>query len=78
TVTWVESRDQVPMDDKDTVEGGGAIFTLGNPHFQTDGTVHVSASLYFANLGAGGRTYILQEVDGEWRIIGTTGVEWMS
>jgi ABC-type transport system involved in multi-copper enzyme maturation permease subunit len=78
TVTWVESRDQVPMDDKDTVEGGGAIFTLGNPHFQTDGTVHVSASVYFANLGAGGRTYILQEVDGEWRIIGTTGVEWMS
>lgn len=77
-VTWVESRDEVPMDDKDTVEGGGAIFTLGNPHFQTDGSVHVSASLYFAMLGAGGRTYILQEVDGEWRIVGNTGVEWMS
>jgi len=77
-VTWAASRDEVPMDNQGTVEGGGAIFTLGNAHPQDDGTVLVSASVYFAMLGAGGRTYILQEVDGEWQVTGTTGVEWIS
>lgn len=78
TVTWVAGRDEVPMDANDTVEDGGAIFTLGNAHPQDDGKVLVSASLYFAMLGAGGRTYVLEQVDGEWQVAGSTGVEWMS
>ncbi len=75
---WVDSRDQVPMDAYSRVEGNGAIFTLGNIHPQPDGTVLVPASLYFASLGAGGRTYILRLMDGTWQIVGDTGVEWIS
>jgi ABC-2 type transport system permease protein len=77
-LTWVQSRDEVPMDANDTVEGGGVIFTLGNAHIQDDGSVLVSASLYFAALGAAGRTYILEQDDAGWHVVGQTGVEWMS
>jgi hypothetical protein len=77
-VSWVEGREEVPMDDQGTVADGGVIFTLGNAHLQDDGSVLVSAGLYFAALGAGGRTYILQQVDGSWVIAGDTGVEWIS
>jgi hypothetical protein len=59
-------------------DGKGVVFTLGNIQPQNDGTVHVPASLYFANLGAGGRTYILTKVDGVWTITGTAGAEWIS
>ena len=59
-------------------DGKGVIFTFGNIQAQNDGSVHVSASLYFASLGAGGRTYILSKVDGVWKITGKTGVEWIS
>jgi hypothetical protein len=78
SVAWVDSRDEVPMDEHGTVEDGGAIFTLGNAHRQDDGSVLVSAGLYFGMLGAGGRTYVLQEGDGGWQVVGDTGVEWIS
>jgi hypothetical protein len=77
---WVQSGDDVPINDQNgTVENGnGAMITFGNLHPQEDGTVHVSASLYFASLGATGKTYILSNVDGAWQITGSTGVEWIS
>lgn len=76
---WVESRDEVPIDERTSgVKGGGAIFTLGSIELQEDGTVHVMASLYFADLGGGGTTYILERVDGDWRITGRAGPSWMS
>ena len=75
---WVDSRDQVPMDANSSVKDGGAIFTLGNIHPQPDGSLLVSASLYFSSLGAGGRTYILKLMDGAWQIVGDTGVVWIS
>jgi ABC-2 type transport system permease protein len=75
---WVDDRDQVPTDANFKVEGDGAIFTLGNIHQQPDESVFVSASLYFAPLGAGGRTYVLKIVEGFWQIVGDTGVEWIS
>ncbi|RPI54986.1 MAG: hypothetical protein EHM56_05680 [Chloroflexi bacterium] len=78
SVTWVESREEVPMDANGTVEGGGVLFILGNAHRQDDGKVLVSAGLYFAMLGAGGRTYVLEQGDGGWQVVGDTGVEWMS
>jgi hypothetical protein len=76
----VDSRDSVPMDEKNGAvdKGQGVIFTLGNIHPAEDGTLHVSASLYFRSLGAAGKTYILTKVDGVWKITGTTGVEWIS
>ncbi len=78
-IHWVPDKDAVPLDEKTgAVPGNGAIITFGNIHLKEDGTVLVSASLYFGNLGASGKTYILTQVDGKWKITGTTGVEWIS
>jgi hypothetical protein len=77
---WIDSRSEISIDGTTGLVDGGdaAIFTLGDIHPQEDGTVQVEGSLYFANLGAGGRTYILERVDGEWRVTGDTGVIWIS
>jgi hypothetical protein len=75
---WVDSRDEVPMDNYGRVQDGGAIITLGNVHAQQDGSVLVSARLYFASLGAGARTYVLELLDGSWQVTGDTGVEIIS
>lgn len=75
---WVDDRGAVPLDANSTVEGGGVILTLGNIHRQKDDSVLVPASLYFASLGAGGRTYVLEQVDGIWQVTGDTGVGWIS
>ena len=79
-VVWAESREAVPSnpDTGQIDDGNGAIITFGNLHVQDDGTMHVSASLYFASLGATGKTYILSNENGSWEIIGTTGAEWIS
>jgi hypothetical protein len=60
------------------VQGGGAIITLGNITRQTDGSVHVPGSIYIANTGAGGTTYILEKIGNTWIITGRTGGSWMS
>jgi hypothetical protein len=76
---WVSDADEVPREDQtDTVQGGGAIITLGNVHADEDGRVLVSAQLFFSMLGATGKTYILEELDGEWQVTGDTGFQWMS
>ena len=76
---WVDDRGEVPIDSSTgIVEGDGAIITLGNIHYEGDRTVKVSASIYIANLAAGGLTYIIEYVYNEWRITGDTGVRWIS
>ena len=78
-IKWVAAFKDVPIDASNgVVEGKGAIIHLGNIHVQDDGSVQVSASLYFASLGAAGKTYILAFQNGAWTITGTTGVEWIS
>jgi hypothetical protein len=78
-IVWVETQDEVPLEaDTGTVAEGGAQVTLGNVTPQDDGAVHVPASIYVANLAAGGQTYVLEEVDGAWTITGNTGTEWIS
>jgi hypothetical protein len=67
-VTWDEGR----------VEGGGAIITLGNIQLQEDGSVQVAISIHYASLGAEGLTYIVEQVEGNWQVIGDTGVRWMA
>jgi ABC-type transport system involved in multi-copper enzyme maturation permease subunit len=78
-INLVESRDTAPVDAQNGSidHGEGVIFTLGNIHPMKDGSVQVSASLYFNNMGSWGRTYILSKVDGAWQISGTTGVNWI-
>jgi hypothetical protein len=79
-VIWIEKREQAKIEPKNglVVNGRGAIITFGNIQPQKDGTVHVSASLFFSSVGATGKTYILTKVDGVWQITGTTGVERIS
>ncbi len=79
-IMWVDSIEQVGLDPQNgTLDGGNsAAITFGNIYAQEDGTVQVSASLYFASLGAGGKTYILSNANGIWEVTGTTGVEWIS
>jgi len=74
---WVDSRDEVPME-AGAVTGNGAIIYFGNLYLQKDGTVQVAAGLFFANLGGGGTTYILEFVNDVWTIIGNTGKHWIS
>jgi ABC-2 type transport system permease protein len=76
---WVATKDEVPLEESGgRVKDGGAIITVGNVREQDDGSVHVSASIYFANLGAAGKTYVLRQVNGVWQVVGTTGTEWIS
>lgn len=78
-IVWVESPDEVERDaDTGMVSGGGVIITLGNITPQDQDVIHVPASIYIAPLGAGGQTYVLEEIDGAWTITGNTGVEWIS
>jgi hypothetical protein len=51
---------------------------FGNLYAQEGGGLQVSASLFFSSLGAAGKTYILVPDGDSWKIIGTTGVEWIS
>jgi ABC-2 type transport system permease protein len=76
---WVDDTDEVPREvQTHAVAGGGAIITLGNIHMQEDSKALVSAQLFFSMLGATGKTYILEQLDGEWQVTGDTGVQWMS
>lgn len=79
-IMWVDSMDQIGVDPKNGMLDGGnsAAITFGNIYMQEDGTVQVSGSLYFASLGAGGKTYILSNANGIWEVTGNTGVEWIS
>jgi len=72
---WVDGADQVPHE-KNTgaVADGGVIITLGNVHFQENGSAQVSAQLYLSTLGATGKTYVLEQLDGIWQVTGDTGV----
>lgn len=45
---------------------------------QPHGTFLVPIGTFWGNVGAAGRTYILEKQEGAWVIIGTTGVEWVS
>jgi hypothetical protein len=67
-VTWDEGR----------LEGGGTIITLGNIHLQENGSVLVPISIHFGNLGAEGLTYIVEQIEGIWQVIGDTGFRWMA
>ena len=77
--SWVDSRDDVPIDSSTgVVERDGVIITLGNLHFEDDDRVLVSASIYIADLAAGGQTYVIEKLNGTWRVTGDTGVRWIS
>ena len=74
--TWVDQFDEIPLD---AVHSGAACqIVLGNIHLQKDGSVHVSASLFYGGTGGGGTTFVLKPIDGVWTVTGTTGPAWVS
>jgi hypothetical protein len=75
---WRDAQDDVPLDNRGSVADGGAMVTLGNVHLNENGQVLVSARVFFAMLGAGAQTYVLEQIDGAWQIVGTTGVQIVS
>lgn len=77
-LVWIDSRDELELDDGGAVVGGGVIMSLGNITPQPGGEVYVPGSLYVASLAAGGQTYILEQQGNEWVVTGNTGVEWIS
>lgn len=78
-IVWIDSREDVEFDpNTGALADGGVIVTVGNIQRQDGGEVQVAGSIYVAGLAAGGKTYVLQEQDGQWVVTGTTGVEWIS
>jgi ABC-type transport system involved in multi-copper enzyme maturation permease subunit len=78
-IIWSLTLDEIPKDSKSgAIQGDGMAITFGNIQIQPDGRVQLPASVYIASMMAGGQTYVLEKVNGEWQITGTTGTQWIS
>ncbi|KAA3654377.1 MAG: hypothetical protein DWQ04_34535 [Chloroflexi bacterium] len=78
-VTWINSFDDVNIDETSgALVDEGVVVTIGNIQLHNNGSAQISASIYIAGLAAGGQTYILEQVDGQWTVTGNTGVQWIS
>ena len=76
---WVNTLEEIPKDAKTgAILNGGLAITFGNIQFQMDGSVQLPASMYIASMMAGGQTYVLKNVDGEWQVTGNTGSQWIT
>jgi len=80
SVEFVEDQQQVigPASSGNEVLNGGVVITLGPIGWEDENTILADGSLYKSNLGATGRTYRLQRVDGVWQVVGDTGTVWIS
>jgi hypothetical protein len=54
-------------------EVAGAMFVLGNVYPQADGTAWVSGRFWYSKNGITAKTYVLQRIDGAWRVVGELG-----
>ena len=54
-------------------EVAGAMFVLGNVYPQADGTAWVSGRFWYSKNGISAKTYVLQRIDGAWRVVGELG-----
>jgi hypothetical protein len=75
---WVSGAGEVKRNHRGDVEGNAAIITLGKLRPQSDGSVHVNASIYVGPMAAGGQTYILEREGDAWKVTGKTGASWIS
>lgn len=74
---WVSQASEIP-EGVIFSPGGGCQIILGNIHPQKDGSVQVTASLFFGGTGGGGTTFIIEKIDNIWTVTGTTGAMWIS
>lgn len=74
---WISQSSEIP-EGVIFLPGGGCHIILGNIHPQEDGSVQVTASLYFGGTGGGGTTFVIKKIDNVWTVTGTTGPIWIS
>ncbi|GAB4530681.1 MAG: hypothetical protein Kow0063_09030 [Anaerolineae bacterium] len=73
---WVAGDEAIPyQQDTGMVKGNAAVITLGNVHFQEDGSALVWARLSLSGPGDAGQTYLLEQVDGVWQVIGDADIQ---
>ncbi len=77
-IEWVDRFEDVELAPDSTVEGGGVVVTLGKIELKDQTRAWVPASIYLANLGSGGQTYVVTKSGGAWNVTGTTGTRWES
>lgn len=78
-IRWVEHYTDVKRKESTgEVRGGGVLVCVGAIKRRIDGTVTVPTGIYYGNLGAGGQIYVLTEIEGVWKVTGTTGESWIS
>ncbi len=75
---WITKLADAPRAEDGSIQDGGAVIILGNIQFQPDGAAQVAASIYIGARAVGGRTYVLEPVDGVWQVTGNTGGQWIS
>jgi hypothetical protein len=75
-IEWMTER-EADTAEQEGIGAGQAIITLGNIHVSESGTVAVTGSIEVGELGARGRTYTVEQVDGVWKVTGDTGVIWL-
>ncbi len=74
--TWVSSFSEVPHDQY--FSGATCQIILGSIRPQADGSVYVTASLFYGGTGGGGGTFVLKRENGVWTVTGMTGPIWIS
>ncbi|WP_241387421.1 hypothetical protein [Rhodococcus sp. CH91] len=60
------------------VAGDGVIISMSPGLRQDDGTIHVGAGLWCGIDCGLGLTYVLEQIDGQWTVTGTTGPVFIS
>lgn len=80
---WIEMFDDAPKGPISPeieegwiiAEGDGMVITLGNLHPQDDGSVQLSFFMSCADMCGSGKTYVLNQESGNWRVTGAVGKE---
>lgn len=76
-VRWTADAEDVPRDpETQIVAENGALITLGNIHLQEEQLL-VAGSIETGMLSGGGRTYSLENLDGQWQVTGFVGEPWL-
>jgi len=79
-VLWIADLDEAPLNPNNgaIAEGKGIVITLGNILMQEDGNVQLPVFMVCGGLCALGKTYVLEQVNGEWQVTGSVGPEIMA
>lgn len=75
TITWIESREEAPLDHTSAMDDGSGLIELGEIISREDGTVEVIINLHYDDAAKVLVTYILQNSpEGGWEIVEIGGM----